>query len=329
MMRHAAALLGMCLCLGGCGSSGPADAGSFDAGPPPIDGVARDGGAGTWSTVFEDDFSDTLSPPFVEDYEALPMALFADDGSRWTQIQNSHPGQNDLALMELEDAAFMTFLATGQADGVASKSDLGRGGDLVFGDGDVVRITAVMRLRGPTPFADNTLIDLEDTDDLFIDDENPGAGLRVRTNSEGQLALDRGEIPGSEDGVEAPEPRLSTLRSDFVLPTGEWFHLEVTLRLGTRVARSAAALSDFDETGSRAWVEMRVDGEQVLRMEGSNLLERGATDEVLARDAPELSVRWADDEIDYDSLQIGATNNRSGTDCRVDVASVVVQRRAE
>lgn len=74
---------------------------------------------------------------------------------------------------------------------------------------------------------------------------------------------------------------------------------------------------------------MRVDGELVLRMEGSNLLDRTATDEVLARDAPELSVRWADGLVDYDSVQVGATNNRSGTDCEVDVASVVIERRVD
>lgn len=336
-MRNATLLL-----LMGCSSGAMPDASdaldALDAGSPdlPLDGgQVPDSGPGeidagspqSWEVLLSDDFDDPVEPPLVPDYAQLPRSLFPEDGSRWTQIQNTHPQLNTMRLASLEDRRFLACFASGQNIGVASKMDVGRSGGIRFESGDQARITMVLRLEGPAPFVDHTLIDLEDTDDLFLEGNNPGAGLRIRTDLQGRLALDRGELPGFE-GPEGPlEVRLRNQRSESVLPVGRWFEIEARLKLGVQVAQSTSAPIDESvaETDA-AWVELRVDGALVLRARGSNFLDRQATEAALLQEAPNTPYSWAEKTIDFDSFQVGATNNRSGVDGEVWVDRVELAR---
>ncbi len=114
----------------------------------------------------------------------------------------------------------------------------GRGIGFELAQGDVVVLGADFFVEGERGvLSDNTLLDLEDTDDLTIDGELPGAGLRLRTNAAGQLALDRGELLGSDTG-EPPHFRLGNMSSDYVLPVGGWVRVEAVIKLGVGVERS-------------------------------------------------------------------------------------------
>ncbi len=285
------------------------------------------GSAPGWELLLRDEFDDPVQSPFVPGYAELPRALFPEDGSRWTQIQNTHPQINTMRLAALEGRRFLASFAAGQNMGVASKMDVGRSGGLSFQAGDLVRIKAVLRLEGPSPFGDHTLIGLEDTDDLFLEGCSPGAGLRIRTDAQGRLALDRGELPGFEGPKGQLELRLSTQRSETVLPVGRWFEVEALLKLGVQVARSTSAPIDESVTETdTAWVELRVNGTLVLRARGSNFLDRQAVEAALLQEAPNTPYSWADKALDFDSFQVGATNNRSGLDGEVWVDRVELAR---
>jgi len=322
-VKSAVPLLLVVAALGGCGDddSPAADLGARDAGP------CEPG----WALLFEDGFEVDSETPTVDGYPALPRALFPEDGTRWTQIQNSHEGENAMALVDGPSGRALECLASGQPDGVASKMDVGRQ-PFDFLAGDRVRITASLWVDGPeATFADNTLIDLEDSDDVRIDGDFAGAGLRIRTDGEGRLALDRGEIPGREGPGTMALTRLSTLRSDYVFPLREWVEVEVTLQLGVDVAPSTTAIDEtFDEAITAGWVTVRVREEAdaeprlVLRMAGTTTLDPDALREVVEREAPGTSLS-VDEPIDLDSFQIGATNNRSTVDAAVRVDAVRIE----
>ncbi len=273
--------------------------------------------------LFEDRF-EALGPPYVEGHDqppsALPEALFAQDGSRWTQIQNTHPGENWAAHATEDGQDVLRFFAAGQPGEEASKMDLGRGIGFELAQGDVVVLGADFFVEGERGIlSDNTLLDLEDTDDLTIDGQLPGAGLRVRTNAAGQLALDRGELLGSDAG-EPPHFRLGNMSSDHVLPVGVWVRVEAVIKLGVGVERSTQGPIDdtFDAEQTEAWCELWVQprGEpsvMVMRQKGTTFLDRQAGLELLAQELPDATVEWPE-ALDYNSFQAGLTNNRSGVD---------------
>lgn len=306
-MRILACLALVLIACGDDGTDADMDAGTSDVGTDaPADASGAD-----WVLEFED-MLDDVDGPFVPDYATLPLSLFPDDGSRWTQIQNTHEGDNTMGMVMRDGATALQCFASAQPEGTASKMDVGRQA-FAFTSGDRVRITTRLMLLGASPFDENTLIDLEDSDDLLLDGENPGAGLRIRTDAAGRVALDRGELPGRETADGEAVARLSTLRSDTVLPVGSWFELETVLQLGLEPRSESGPLDDIE--GANAWVEIRLDGEPVLRARGSNFFDQSALDEVV--EGMDVTVSWVDDTIDFDSFQIGATNNRSGMDREV------------
>ncbi len=287
--------------------------------------------------LFADDFDD-LGPPYRPEDEQngpfVPRDLFPEDGSRWTQIQNTHPGTNVLAYQQ--DVGVVRFFASGQDDGVASKMDLSRELGFEFGPGDVAYIGADLYVADSgTNFANNTLIDLEDTDDLIIDGELQGAGLRLRTNDDGKLVLDRGEILGV-DGDEDPHFRLGSMKSNFTLPTNAWVRIELIIRLGIGVRQSTTQPIDmsFDGSSTAAWCEIWVtnpgEGQPtlVMRQMGTTFLDRALGLALIKTQAPDMQVEWPD-MVDYNSIQIGLTNNRSGSDQQMAIDRVQVARLEE
>lgn len=288
-----------------------------------------------WVVDFEEDFEGFAGSADLPGSPGLPERLFAEDGSRWTQVQLSHPDLNRVELQQRDrDGQTETVLActaSGQGDEVASKADLGRQG-FDYQTGSQVRITADLYLDpgiGENVMRDNTLIDLEDTTDLIVNGSSPGAGLRLRVDGQGRLALDRGEVPGREQPGAAPVPRLSTLRSDYVPPVRQWITLTMTLQLGTGAATSQTSI-DPAISNEPAWVEVEVSSpgsaESVLAMAGTNMLDPLAIREVFDELDPDAEVRIPDN-LTYDSLQVCATNNRSGRDVLVMVDNLVVESR--
>lgn len=282
--------------------------------------------------LFEDDF-DGLGPPYLPEFAPpsfVPAALFPDDGSRWTQIQNSAPDRSWIDY-DAEHQA-LRFFAVGLADNVASKMDVGRDAGIELGPGMVVRLAADVFVEGGgETLPDNTLIDLEDTDDLTLDGMVPGAGLRLRTDQAGRLALDRGELLGS-DAAEPPHFRLQTLRSDYRLPVGRWVRIEAIVRLGVGVPMSTEGPLDmtFDAHGTRAWCEIWVEPrgserQLVMRQKGTTFLDRETGLALLAAEAPGFDVQWPT-TLDYNSLQVGLTNNRSTLDRQMLVDNVQIER---
>ena len=313
--------------IAGCGGD-DGDSGTADAGVPEGDAGPCSPG---WEGLFADDFDDVEGPPFVEGYDALPLALFPEDRSRWTQIQNTNEGENTMAVVDVDGGRALECFAAGLPDPEASKMDVGRDG-FAFAAGDRVRLGT--RLWFDHSVADvlpsNTLVDLEDSDDVVEGGESAGAGLRIMTDAEGRLTVNRGEIPGREVEGEPAVIRLSTMRSDYVVPEGRWVHVELTLQLGVDVTRSDEVIADFDAETTAAWSELRVreEGEAearlVLRMAGTNMLDAAALREVVEREDPGADISIAE-PITYDALQVGATNNRSEEDVLIRVDDVTVE----
>jgi hypothetical protein len=281
---------------------------------------------------FTDTFDDLGPGPEVAGSPGVPRALFADDLSRWDQLQNTDPGTNTLAVVEARGGRALSAFAVGKPGEQASKMGLGKQTQLSFGRGDVVRVSARFFADGATmtPFVGSTLIDLEDSDDLFINGDASGAGLRVRITDTGRVQLDRGELIGSDDGVAAPQFRLSNFTNEATFPVDRWVTLEAVVKLGTGVPRSTRGPIDdtFDAATTEAWCELFVTVETgarelVLRQRGTTWLDREVGAPLLER----AGVSWAWREAyDYNSVQFGLTNNRSQRDQRLQFDDVLVEK---
>lgn len=306
-----------------------ADAGDAGGTHDASEDTSADASSGT-PVLFMDDF-EGLGPPFVEGYDGLPEALF--DAARWTQLQNDPDGTNRAEWIPSRGGGAMRFVAFGQPDGVASKMDLGRGIGFEFRIGDVVLLGADVFVEGDAAILpDNTLIDLEDTDDLMLGDRFAGAGLRVRTNGSGRLVLDRGELVGSDLG-EPAHFVLESMNSAYVLPVGQWVRIEAVVKLGVGVGINVdggVVDASFDADTTDAWCELWVqpEGEErrlVMRQRGTTFLDRDVGVDLLARDAPDTVFVWPEG-LDYNSVQAGLTNNRSTVDQRLLLDNVRIER---
>jgi hypothetical protein len=166
----------------------------------------------------------------------------------------------------------------------------------------------------------------------MADGVGTGAGLRLRVDAEGQIALDRGEIIGGDDGVSAPD-RLSTLRSERVAPVGSWFTIGAIVKLGIGVPRSTVGPIDasFDGHATAAWCEIYFtpeggSRELILRMKDSTFHDRDALFELLASLPEPPVVERPDDGVTFETFQIGCTNNRSTRDVRMLVDAVLLDK---
>lgn len=280
---------------------------------------------------FADDFERVDDLDGIAGYPGLPHGLFPEDGSRWDQLQNTHPGTNTLARVAARGGYALEASAGGRSGEEASKMALGRTRGFAFRPGQIVRLRADLRVEAPTdaPFVASTLIDLEDGDDVVIDGRPAGAGLRVRVSDGGHLQLDRGELLGSDDGVEAPHFRLSNFTSAWPMPTRAWVTIEAIVKLGCQVPRSTVGPLDttFDAAVTAAWCELYVTpagGARtlVLRQQGTTYLDRELGLPLL--DAAGVAWTWREDD-DYDVVQFGLTNNRSHVDQRLLVDDVLVE----
>ena len=307
---------------------------SRDAANPDADATRqKDASESEFGLLFQDTFKN-LGPPYVDGYDqspwTLPEALFPRDETRWTQLQNTHPGENRMGY----DGALgaVRFFASGQADGVASKMGIGRGAGLELREGDTVLVGADFYVEeSVSALKSSTLIDIEDTDDLTIDGDEAGAGLRVRINDQGRLSLDRGELIGSDAG-EPAHFRLNSMTSEYELPGDTWVRVEALLRLGSGVERSATGPIDatFAADKTPAWCELWIEprgGERrmVLRQKGTTFLDRRIGLEVFATEAPDVVVSWPRD-LDFNSIQVGLTNNRSTIAQQLLVDNVRIER---
>ncbi|MFN3220280.1 MAG: hypothetical protein ACE367_27615 [Acidimicrobiales bacterium] len=292
------------------------------------------GSVGSRSIMFAEDFEDLTSSDLLEaPYAEIPSELFPEDRSRWTQIQDTHVGSNEIRLAGGRQGRAIEARAIAGAPEEAVKMALGKQ-NLSFSEGDVVRLQADFFVdpESGSPFVDNTLLDLEDGDDLLLDGVPPTAGLRLKVDEAGYLAIDRGELLGS-DATEAPHFRLSSLGSATPLPVGEWVTVEVIVRLGFGVPASRRGPIDdaFDPEDTPAWAEIWItpltSGERllVMRQQGTTFLDRETGLSLLAAEAPQLEVTWPED-YDYDTFQVGLTNNRSELPQRLRIDNVFVER---
>lgn len=299
-----------------------------DSGGGPEDSAARDTSApgGDWTVVFEDDLQ-VDNPDDIIPGVGLPTELFPEDASRWTSVQNSHPGEN---TMVWEDG-HVRFVALGRPDPEASKADVGRA-LLTVGMGDTVRLRARLRFDGSVGTAptSTTLLDLEEFDDIRIDGEGTGAGLRVRLDARGFIELNRGElVPALTDA-----DRMRGLKSTTTLPVDVWVQVEAIVKLGIATPASTIEPIDttFDADTTDAWCALWLTpegGERtlVMRQQGTTFIDRAVWEERLAELAPDLVVEWSD-TVTYDTFQVGLTNNRSEVDqaLAIDDIEVAVRR---
>lgn len=322
MCRWAIALA-MASLIGGC-SDEPAAERDRDGSSSATSGGGQ-GSDGAFELLFEEHF-DGLGPPSVAGYPELPEALFPADGSRWTKLNNTHPDTNTLAWVP---DGFLRMSAVGLSGTPASKMDIEKALGLAFREGDILRVRVDLRVPGAPgdTFPDNTFIDIEDSDDLRLDGVPTGAGLRIRTNDRGHLAVDRGELLG-EGGAEPP--RLDNFNSQYLLPVGEWVTVEATIKLGVNVPMSDVAPIDprFDAATTAAWVELYVTTAQtprelVLRQPGTTFLDRTLGPDLVAEALPDVDVEWPED-LDFNSFQVGMTNNVSASDRSLEIDNVRV-----
>lgn len=331
----------------GCGADGgpsptPGEATTTATSPSAVsnpdtggtDADSSTGSVGSRSIVFAEEFEDLASSGLLEaPYAELPTGLFPEDRSRWTQIQDTHIGSNQIRLTDGRQGRAVESRAIAGAPEEAVKMALGKQ-NLSFSQGDVVRLQADFYVdpESSSPFVENTLLDLEDGDDLLLDGVPPTAGLRLKVDETGYLAIDRGELLGS-DGTEAPHFRLSSLGSATPLPVGEWVTVEVIVKLGFGVPASRRGPIDdaFDPEDTPAWAEIWItpvaSGERllVMRQQGTTFLDRETGLSLLAAEAPHLEVTWPAG-YDFDTFQVGLTNNRSELPQRLRIDNVLVER---
>jgi hypothetical protein len=295
--------------------------------PPATD----DGDTPPVVTRFEEDF-EVSGPPFAMGYPELPLALLPSDGSRWTQIQDDHFGRSRIGVTTHDSSRVLYAFAVAEVGDVSSKMDLGKQTGLRLREGETVRIKADMFVDGSVSSSinNNTLIDLENHADIQLDGTALGPGLRIRTNDIGNLALDRGELVGS-DGDEPPHLRLGGFHSTTAVPIGTWFTIEAVIKLGTGVPRSTTTPIDdtFDAASTAAWCELYIgprggQRELAVRMQGTTFLDRELGVPLIEAMVPDSTLVWPTD-ISYDQFQIGLTNNKSNLDQRLLVDNILIE----
>lgn len=315
-------------------SSGGALDGTSGSDPTTTDsGSEETGNPGCEPEVMFADAFEKLGPPYLTEHPLLPEALFARD--RWTQLQHVPPRAGHVAQwLDGDGDGHIAFLGLGQPSPDAAKIDLGRTTGISFVEGDVVHLAMDVWIDpdvGSGELRSTTLIDLEDGDDIMVDGEFPTPGLRVAVDAKGRLMLDRGELPGREAPGAEPVLRLSNLRSSWIAPTGVWFRIEAVVKLGIGATTSGVTIDEtFDGDETPGWCELYVtqaEGDRVLvlRMAGATAFDAEAALEVIPREAPEVELVWPE-LVDFDTFQVGLTNNRSTADERISIDDVELAR---
>ena len=213
--------------------------------------------------------------------------------------------------------------------------DLGKETQTRFEPGETAALKASFYVDssvGADLLTSTTLIDLEDSNDISIDGVVPTAGLRLAVNEAGNFILDRGELPGRETVDGEAVPRLSNFASDAAVPMVHWFTLEAVIKLGIGVDTSELAIdAGFDAAQTPGWCELYLGTgdavpELILRMAGATAFDKDAALEIFAATDPAAVVRWPD-VVDFDLVQVGATNNRSTFDVLLQMDDVSVVRQ--
>lgn len=210
---------------------------------------------------------------------------------QWTNGKLTLP-QNRLTLERDGERDVISALAASSEDPVSKASLVHEGFDLR--EGDAVRIEVRLLLEASRNIENVFLVDLECSDCwprvAPVSNQSPGVRLALKGPS-GLLSLDRGKI-----GL-----RGDDFTSDESLPLGRW--VDLTLELGL-------------STGDEGWARVYVDGRNVLDAQGATLPSRGR---FLLYGVVLVDVR-------YNYVELGLTANVSGSEKRLFIERVLVER---
>ncbi|MEO0813937.1 MAG: hypothetical protein AAFY60_13805, partial [Myxococcota bacterium] len=205
---------------------------------------------------------------FVDDFEDLPLGRIGSSDidqdrlfnvSRWTQLQVTAGSENRLDVVEDADSRQVRCTAESLGGERASKADLGKQ-NLPVGEGQIVNVSFRLFVEeAEGGFVRSTFFDLEDADELVVNGQPAGAGIRVRVDDAGFLQVDRGELVGSDVG-EAPHFRLANMTSDKRVELRRWLTVRMRAKLGVDEPLSTVEPIDlsFTEDEASSWVELFV-----------------------------------------------------------------------
>ncbi|WP_298544532.1 hypothetical protein [uncultured Aquimarina sp.] len=231
--------------------------------------------------------------------------LFPDDGSRWSNIQQTNPS-NEITISNtiFSEGQNALRLFAFQSDNVLSKMDIEKGGFQAF-SGNQVIIQADFYLNATANLEELFLIDLECCScwdplvdaDPSSDGDNQCPGVRLKMSGGNDfLSLERGKISAS-----------TLTQTSFQFPRNEWVSVRLEL-----------TLSDNDAGTNK----LLINGNEVINSSGMNMPNAQVFRDVFAQNGIDFNLQ---EPTFYERIQIGATANPTAEDIELFVDNFSIQ----
>ncbi|WP_299247046.1 hypothetical protein [uncultured Aquimarina sp.] len=234
--------------------------------------------------------------------------LFPDDGSRWSNIQQTNPSDqtNEITISNttLSEGNNALRIFAFKSDNLLSKMDIEKGGFQAF-SGDQVIIQADFYINATANLEELFLIDLECCScwdplvdaDPSSDGDNQCPGVRLKMSGGNDfLSLERGKISAS-----------TLTQTSFQFPRNEWVSVRLEL-----------TLSDNDAGTNK----LLINGNEVINSSGMNMPNAEVFRDVFAQNGIDFNLQ---EPTFYERIQIGATANPTAEDIELFVDNFSIQ----